>query len=158
MGSMTPRLMQQNDLAEVIAIEKAANQFPWSLKNFEDSLQANHHATVFINEESTIQAYVVVQTVMDEIHLLNICVKPEFQGKGLGRSALNYVINYAEKNSAAVILLEVRSSNQRAQQLYLQSGFNEMSVRAGYYPSQQGREDAVLMAMDLSMSSLFSEH
>jgi len=150
--------MLKTDLIDVLSIEKAANQFPWSLKNFKDSLQANHHATVFINEDNTIQAYVVVQTVMDEIHLLNICVKPEFQGKGLGRSALNYVINYAEKNSAAVILLEVRSSNQRAQQLYLQSGFNEMSVRAGYYPSQQGREDAVLMAMDLSMSSLFSEH
>jgi ribosomal-protein-alanine N-acetyltransferase len=154
---MTPHPMQQTDLVEVISIENAANQFPWSLKNFEDSLKANHHAIVFIDEDKTIQAYTVVQTVMDEIHLLNICVKPESQGKGLGRSALNYVINYAEKNSAAVILLEVRSSNQRAQQLYLQSGFNEMSVRTGYYPSQHGREDAVLMAMDLSMNSLFAE-
>jgi len=157
MGSMTPRLMQQNDLAEVIAIEKSANQFPWSLKNFEDSLRANHHAWVFLDKERDIQAYVVVQKVVDELHLLNICVKPELQGKGLGRYILNHVISFAETNSSAVILLEVRSSNRRAQQLYLQTGFNEMSVRTGYYPAQQGREDAVLMAMDLSMQSLFSE-
>lgn len=154
---MTPRLMQQNDLAEVIAIEKAANQFPWSLKNFEDSLRANHHAWVFRDNEGSIQAYVVVQKVVDELHLLNICVKPELQGKGFGRSILKHVLNFAETHSSAVILLEVRSSNRRAQQLYLQSGFNEISVRTGYYPAQQGREDAVLMAMDLSMQSLFSE-
>jgi [ribosomal protein S18]-alanine N-acetyltransferase len=154
---MTPRVMQQKDLTEVIAIEKAANQFPWSLKNFEDSLRANHHAWVFLDHQSDIQGYVIVQKVVDELHLLNICVKPESQGKGFGRLMLNHIIYFAETNSSAVILLEVRSSNQRAQQLYLQSGFNEMSVRTAYYPAEQGREDAVLMAMDLSMQSLFSE-
>lgn len=154
---MTPRLMQQKDLTEVIAIEKAANQFPWSLKNFEDSLRANHHAWVFLGHQNDIQGYVIVQKVVDELHLLNICVKPELQGKGFGRLMLNHIISFAETNFSAVILLEVRSSNQRAQQLYLQSGFNEMSVRTAYYPAEQGREDAVLMAMDLSMQSLFSE-
>jgi [ribosomal protein S18]-alanine N-acetyltransferase len=154
---MTPRLMQQNDLTEIIAIEKSANQFPWSLKNFEDSLRSNHHAWVFLDKQNDIQGYVITQKVMDELHLLNICVKPDSQRRGVGRSILNHVISFAETNFAAVILLEVRSSNQRAQQLYLQSGFNEMSVRTGYYPAQQGREDAVLMAMDLSMQSLFFE-
>ena len=149
--------MQQKDLTEVTAIEKAANQFPWSLKNFEDSLRANYHAWVFLNKQNDIQGYVVTQKIMDELHLLNICVKPESQGKGFGRLMLNHVISFAEMNSTAVILLEVRSSNQRAQQLYLQSGFNEMSVRTGYYPAEQGREDAVLMAMDLVMQSLFPD-
>ena len=49
-----------------------------------------------------------------------------------------------------LIVLEVRRSNQRAQKLYLQAGFNEMSVRKNYYPGKQGREDAILMGMDLA--------
>lgn len=154
---MTPKIMQHNDLVEVLAIEQAANAFPWSLKNFEDSLRSGHNAWLFSNENNSILGYAITQTVVDEIHLLNICVTPEFQGKGLGRKILDHVIEFAETKSAAVILLEVRRSNQRAQQLYLRAGFNEMSVRAKYYPAENGREDAILMAMDLSMISFFSD-
>lgn len=154
---MKTRLMQQQDIAEVVAIEKMANQFPWSLNNFEDSLRANHNALVFCDSQNKIQAYVITQTVADELHLLNVCVKPESQGKGLGRTVVDYVIDFANQNSAAVILLEVRSSNHRAQQLYLQAGFNEMSIREGYYPAEKGREDAVLMAMDMTAFAFFSE-
>jgi ribosomal-protein-alanine N-acetyltransferase len=53
-------------------------------------------------------------------------------------------------------VLEVRRSNKKAQNLYLQMGFNEMSVRRGYYPAQQGREDAILMGLDLDMMAIFS--
>ncbi|OUR89000.1 ribosomal-protein-alanine N-acetyltransferase [Methylophaga sp. 42_8_T64] len=155
--SMIPKLMQPQDLAEVVAIEQAANQFPWNLKNFQDSLKAKHQAWIFRGTQNELQGYVITQSVVDELHILNICVRPEMQGQGLGRTILNHVVNFAETNSAAVILLEVRSSNHRAQQLYLQSGFNEMSVREGYYPAENGREDAVLMAKDLSMLALFTE-
>lgn len=154
---MTPKLMQPHDLDEVFAIEETANQFPWSFKNFQDSLKAKHLAWVFRGGNKEIQGYVIAQTVADELHILNICVKPKMQGQGLGKLILNHVVNYAETNSVAVILLEVRSSNKRAQQLYLQLGFNEMSVRGGYYPAENGREDAVLMAKDLSMLSMFKE-
>ena len=142
--------MTPDDLLNVVNIEQEANQFPWSIKNFEDSLKANNQAWVFINEQSDIQGYTIVQKVVDETHLLNICVKPSAQGQGLGREILNYVINFANSISSVLIVLEVRSSNNRAQQLYLQSGFNEMSVRKDYYPAKEGREDAVLMGMDLS--------
>ena len=101
--------------------------------------------------------FAIVQRVLDEAHLLNICVKPSKQGKGLGKAILQHVIDYANSISAVIILLEVRSSNERAQQLYLNSGFNEMSVRKGYYPAKEGREDAILMAMDLDLMSLFKD-
>ncbi len=149
--------MQLQDLDEVFAIEEAANQFPWSFKNFQDSLKAKHLAWIFCGDDKDVHGYVIAQTVADELHILNICVRPDMQGRGLGKKILNHVVNYAEMNSISVILLEVRSSNQRAQQLYLQSGFNEMSVREGYYPAEGGREDAVLMAKDLSMLSMFKE-
>jgi len=94
--------------------------------------------------------YTIVQQVVDEAHLLNICVKPSLQGQGIGRKILDHVIAFANSVSSVLIVLEVRRSNDRAQQLYSQAGFNEMSVRKDYYPAEQGREDAILMGMDLS--------
>jgi ribosomal-protein-alanine N-acetyltransferase len=154
---MNVRSMQAQDMADVLAIEQSANEFPWDKKSFEDSLKTGHEAWVFYEQTDDIVGFVIVQRVLDEAHLLNICVKPTAQGRGLGKGIVQHVIDYANSISAVIILLEVRRSNERAQQLYLQSGFNEMSVRKGYYPAKQAREDAILMAMDLDLMSLFKE-
>ena len=149
--------MLQHDIAEVLAIEKSATAFPWTQKNFEDSLKSGHHAWVFFSDTSEIIAYTLVQQVVDETHLLNICVKPSAQGQGFGREVLKYVIDFANSVSSVLIVLEVRRSNQRAQKLYVQAGFNEMSLRKDYYPAEIGREDAILMGLDLDLFSLFTE-
>lgn len=150
--------MLATDLVAVHAIETAANQFPWSLKNFEDSLQSGYQGWV-VRETEKVIAYALVQHVLDEAHLLNICVHPAEQGKGLGRKLLNAVIDAVCLRGSNLIVLEVRRSNRRAQELYLSAGFNEMSVRRGYYPAVQGREDAVMMGMTLFSAdeSLFSK-
>lgn len=155
---MNTRKMQHSDLKEVVLIEQAANQFPWSARNFEDCLKAGHEAWIFENNDEEMIGYTIVQHVVDEAHLLNICVKPSEQGQGFGRKILNHVIDYAEGIAAVLIVLEVRRSNQRAQQLYLQAGFNEMSVRKGYYPGENDREDAILMGMDLALMSFFADN
>lgn len=152
---MQARAMTQQDIAEVTAIEKSATAFPWSEKNFEDSLKSGHHAWVFFDKTDEIIGYALVQNVIDEAHLLNICVKPSLQGQGYGREILDHVLNFASSTLAVFIVLEVRSSNRRAQQLYLHAGFNEMSVRKNYYPAKIGREDAILMGLDLNIMSLF---
>lgn len=154
---MKLRQMQQNDIVDVVIIEQEANQHPWSTKNFEDCLKAGHQAWVFVNDNEEMLGYTIVQQVVDEAHLLNICVKPSFQGQGIGSKILNHVIDFANSVSSVLIVLEVRRSNNRAQQLYLNSGFNEMSVRENYYPAEQGREDAILMGMDLDLLSIFSD-
>lgn len=140
--------MLATDLSAVHAIETTANQFPWSLKNFEDSLQSGYQGWI-VREAEKIIAYALVQHVLDEAHLLNICVHPAEQGKGLGRQLLNAVIDVVSLRGSNLMVLEVRRSNRRAQELYLSAGFNEMSVRRGYYPAVQGREDAVMMGLTL---------
>jgi ribosomal-protein-alanine N-acetyltransferase len=100
--------------------------------------------------------YAVVQFIMDEAHLLNICVDPDLQGRGFGRRILEHIIEHAKSRESAVVVLEVRCSNNKAQNLYTQAGFNEMSVRRGYYPAEQSREDAILMGLDLDMMAIFS--
>jgi ribosomal-protein-alanine N-acetyltransferase len=149
---LNKRDLRVADLTKVVEIEQAANRFPWSYKNFEDCLLAGHHAWAIVDQQDEIIGYTIIQVIVDELHLLNICIAPKFQGQGYGRELLNEVIELADEHSASVVLLEVRRSNHRAQQLYLQSGFNEVSVRRGYYPAENGREDAILMAMDLSFS------
>jgi len=152
------RNMCQDDILNVVQIEQDANEFPWSKKNFEDCLKAKNEAWVFINDADEIIAYTIVQKVVDEAHLLNICVRSNAQGQGIGQKILNHVIDYAINNLFSVlIVLEVRDSNQRAQHLYLQAGFNEMSVRKNYYPAKEGREDAILMGLDLDLMSLFKD-
>lgn len=150
-----PRVMLDEDLAEVHAIEKSANRFPWSVKNFSDSLDAGHYAWVFCDPYDAIIGFAIVQLVLDEAHLLNICVRPDMQRQGYGRRILEHIIDYTKSRSAVLLVLEVRLSNHRAQQLYEQFGFNEMTIRRGYYPAEQGREDAILMGLDLSMLSVF---
>ncbi len=147
---MKIRSMQDQDIAEVVAIEQSANNFPWSYKNFKDCMKAKYQSWVFLDESGDILGYTVIQRVIDETHLLNICIKPKHQGQGLGRKILEHVIEFSKDNSLVLIVLEVRRSNRRAQKLYLQAGFNEMSVRKNYYPGEQGREDAILMGMDLA--------
>ena len=154
---MKSRKMQQGDVADILRIEQSANQFPWSKINFENCLKSKHQAWVFIDDVKEIQGYAIVQRVVDEAHLLNICVKPSAQGQGLGREILKYIIDYANSISSVLIVLEVRSSNKRAQQMYLSAGFNEMSVRKNYYPSKEGREDAILMGLDLDLMSFFND-
>jgi [ribosomal protein S18]-alanine N-acetyltransferase len=155
---LLPRVMLEEDLFEVHAIEKAANRFPWSRQNFSDSLKSGHFCWVYCNAFDDIIGYAIVQLVVDEAHLLNICVRPEMQRQGFGRRILEHVIDYAKTRSANLIVLEVRQSNFRARQLYHQLGFNEMTVREGYYPAEQGREDAILMGLDLSALAIFGEN
>lgn len=152
---MQPRIMLKEDLDDVYAIERASNRFPWSRQNFADSLDAGHHAWVFCDAYDVILGYAIVQLIIDEAHLLNICVHPDMQRQGLGRRILEHVIDHARSRDAVLLVLEVRRSNYRAQQLYRNAGFNEMSVRRDYYPAEKGREDAILMGLDLSAMAIF---
>jgi ribosomal-protein-alanine N-acetyltransferase len=91
----------------------------------------------------------VVQIILDEAHLLNITVKPENQGRGLGLTLLEHLMAIAYKADARECFLEVRDSNTAAFKLYERYGFNEIGRRRDYYPAVGGREDAVVMACTL---------
>ena len=94
--------------------------------------------------------YAFLTVVLDEAQLLNLCVAPEYRASGVGARILQKAKILAQDRGAKSIFLEVRQSNSRAIALYLAMGFNELGVRRGYYPSLNGREDALIMALDLS--------
>lgn len=152
---ITLRKMTVADLTAVSTIEKQSTLFPWTVKHFEDCLKAGHEAWVICDNEDHIISFTIVQKVVDELHLLNICVQLQHQGQGYGKAMLNHVVQFARELGSVLIVLEVRRSNTKAQSLYAQAGFNEMSVRRDYYPAEEGREDAILMGLDLRLLSLF---
>lgn len=142
------RLMQPADLDQVMAIEPSIYAHPWTRGNFEDSLKVGYHCWV-IDWGGTMIGYGVLMTGAHEAHLLNLSIAPGWQRRGLGRTLLEHFVRIARDNDAQLMLLEVRPSNSAARRLYVDFGFREISVRRGYYPSERGREDAILMGLPL---------
>lgn len=142
------RPLQMGDLDAVMAVEPLIYSHPWTRGNFSDSLQAGYSCWA-CEHDGQLAGYAVLMLVLDEAHLLNISIAMEFQGLGLGRNLLEHVIYIARGHGAQMMFLEVRPSNKTAISLYESIGFNEFSVRKGYYPAAKGREDAILMGLAL---------
>ena len=145
------RLMEEDDLDTVIVIEEAAYPFPWTRGIFFDCLNIGYLCRV-LERNGKIVAYAVMSVAVGEAHLLTIVVPNKEQGKGYGKQMLNEMIRHAVDDNASTMYLEVRTSNKVAIQLYHERGFNELGIRSNYYPAENGREDALILALDLSFA------
>ena len=142
--------MQVADLPEVLAIENDVYPHPWSRGNFLDSLYSGYEAWTLREPDGALAGYFLVMLAVDEAHLLNISVRRDLHGKGVGRLQLGKVVEVAKEKRMVSILLEVRPSNERAVAVYNQYGFERIGVRKGYYPaSNNSREDAIVMRFHL---------
>ena len=142
------RPMREADLDEVMRIEVRAYPFPWTLGIFRDCLRAGY--PMWVQEHAgAIVGYGVLSIAADEAHVLNLCTAPDCEGQGLGRRMLQALLRIARGGGAQRVFLEVRPSNPRAFDLYERNGFNEIGRRPRYYPAHDGREDAIVMAMEL---------
>lgn len=142
------RGMRAEDLDAVSALESIAYEFPWSPGIFRDCLKSGYPCWVLC-ANGVFSGYGILSMGAGEAHLLNICVAPEQQGKGLGRRFLMRLIDIARWNAAERLFLEVRPSNPLAKKLYESVGFIEIGRRPRYYPATDGREEAIVMALDL---------
>ena len=141
------RTMTRFDLEPVYAIEQASYEFPWTKGLLADCLRVGYHSFVY-EENNEIRGYAFVSTVLDEAHLLNICIAPQYQHQGYGQQFLQWLMDHFRDNGAKTMYLEVRMSNHIAIQMYQNMGFNEIGVRRNYYPAKQGKEDAQLFACE----------
>ena len=142
------RPMRESDLDAVLAIEVRAYPFPWTRGIFRDCLNAGHPAWV-LEQDGRLLGYGVLSIAAGEAHVLNVCTAPEWQGRGHGRRTLRTLLQLARARGAERVYLEVRPSNPEAIALYHAEGFNEIGRRPRYYPAKDGREDAIVMAMEL---------
>ncbi len=142
------RAMRGDDLDAVAHIDAAAYPYPWSHAIFRDCLAAGYECWV-LARPGEILGYGVLSIAAGEAHLLNLCVAPRHQRGGHGRRILARMLDLARWHRAERVFLEVRPSNPVAIALYHATGFNEIGERPNYYPAAGGREDALVMAIEL---------
>jgi len=147
-GASSARPMSEADLTEVLVIEHEAYAWPWSEGIFRDCLRVGYCCWV-LEHEGRVEAYGIMQAAVGESHILNLCVRPSSQGRGFGGQLLAHLLAVARTHHSHVALLEVRPSNLAARRLYRRVGFSEVGVRRGYYPGHGGREDALVLALEL---------
>jgi ribosomal-protein-alanine N-acetyltransferase len=136
--------MRLSDLDEVMMIEKKSYPISWSKSVMRDCIKSDYHCIV-LKMNTKVIGFGIVMTILDEAHLLNMCVDSDFQGKGYGRKLLKYIENICIYNHCKVFLLEVRESSPVARSLYKSFGFKQIGLRKNYYKKINGREHAIVM-------------
>jgi [ribosomal protein S18]-alanine N-acetyltransferase len=137
------------DLPDIMTIECKACRFPWAIGNFRDSLNCSGYLCFGLKNSNKLIGYGILTVAAGESHVLNIVIDPDVQGQGHGTFLMRYLLYVAKRHGAGIVFLEVRNSNKTAFHVYHQLGFNEIGTRRNYYPAEKGREDAIVLALEL---------
>jgi [ribosomal protein S18]-alanine N-acetyltransferase len=134
------------DLDGVIAIEDASFNNPTSRAWYEAELARPDVCKVFVirTPERFVAGFAAFWKVLDEMHINNLAIHPDWRERGLGRRLLAGVLAAAHGMGVRRATLEVRRSNLAAQRLYAAAGFRVVGVREGYYA--QPVEDALVLS------------
>lgn len=135
-------------LEQAWQIEQLAHAFPWTKSQLAQQLEKKN-LNFGIWENQILVSFVCTQRIFPEAEILNIATHPKHQGKGIGKKLLDSLMKQLKNEHFERIYLEVRTSNQRAIDLYESLGFNQIGERPNYYPTKKGREDALLYAIEL---------
>jgi [ribosomal protein S18]-alanine N-acetyltransferase len=138
------RPMNELDIPMVVTIEKSAYQFPWSEGIFRDCLRVGYVCRV-IDAGGDTGGYGIMSVGAGEAHILNVCIREEYRGRGFARKMLLYLMDRARSVGMYEAFLEVRPSNTAAARLYHSMGFEQIGIRRGYYQATGGREDAAVL-------------
>lgn len=146
------RQMRKDDLDSVIAIDRLSFHLPWPESAYSHDLTNNSNAILWVAEErpedgnSKVVGMVDVWVIQEEAHIATLAVHPDYRGNGIAANLLRIVLIEAYNLGARRAMLEVRESNQAAQSLYKDFGFEIVSRRRRYY--RDNNEDALLMNLE----------
>lgn len=129
-------------------IELTAYPFPWTRGIFTDCIMVGYDCWG-LQAGKILLGYCVQTHAAGESHLLNLCIAPESQRQGLGSVLLDHAIRLASSQGCNSMFLEVRPSNPAGFSLYEKRGFVVVGERPGYYTGANGRENAIVMKLDL---------
>ncbi len=131
----------------IMEIERVSFPTPWTSHAFEDEARRPLSSLWVLLEDSIVVGYICFWIVADEVHLMNIAVRQEMRGRGLGKGLLDKMTEVGVAQGAKSVYLEVRPSNGDARNLYRKRGFREIGLRPRYY--RDTGEDAILMTLPL---------
>ena len=139
--------MTEADVAAIEALERACFSEPWSEKSLRESLANPRYRILTAKAEGRLICYVSTFLVADEMNIANVAVDSEFRRLGVGKRLMDSAVILAKQNRMTTIYLEVRKSNEAAQELYRKVGFERGGVRKNFY--DHPKEDGLIMRMDL---------
>jgi ribosomal-protein-alanine N-acetyltransferase len=146
------RPMTLVDVPAVVAVERGAYLFPWSEGVFRDCVRVGYLCRV-VEAASEVAGYGIMSYGAGEAHILNICIRGDLRGMGVGRRLMDFLLSRARDAEMQDVFLEVRPSNPVAIRLYESLGFVKVGVRKGYYQATGGREDALVYKLVLAAAS-----
>ena len=144
--------LSPDDLDDILELERQGYATPWSEQVFRDCFRADYRLWG-VRVAGVLAGFSIGARMVDEIHLLNLCVGHRHRKSGLGRRLLRHLATEASREGVNRLLLEVRRSNYLAIELYRSEGLTVIGERPGYYPDGASREDALVMALDLSATT-----
>jgi ribosomal-protein-alanine N-acetyltransferase len=140
--------MQPKHLPEVLRIEQASYPDPWSQAAFMREIETTGITVAIVAQRAgVVLGYVVAWFIVDEAHIGNVTVAPEYRRQGTGRLMMEWLLRYAVERGCTFSTLEVRASNRGAQRLYESLGFRSAALRKAYYSHPP--EDAIVMLRTL---------
>ncbi len=135
--------MAEEDLDQVLAIERSSFPSPWLRQHFLDELNSPHAFPYSAFDPSgRLVGFICPMLLLDEGHVMDVAVDPSCRGKGIGRILVQRVLDDCRARGASFVSLEVRVSNEAAISLYRGMGFVETGRRKRYY---KDGEDALMM-------------
>ena len=148
-GAAPPALvfepMVAADLPQVLEIERLAFAKPWTAGLFLHELKLSFSRLQLArtaNGDRRLLGYVCWWVIGDEVHILNLAVRPDARRGGTGRALVQRVLDDAVASAAGSVSLEVRPENEAALALYRSLGFSQIGRRRNYYGPG---EDAIIM-------------
>ena len=147
MDGLWVRPMKSQDIDDVLNIERLCFSTPWSHEAIKAEIESNHCARYVVAElGGVVTGYGGMWIILDEAHITNVAVHPNYRGMGVGEAIMKALIRTASRLKVEGMTLEVRVSNEIAQNLYKKLGFASVGVRKGYYTDNG--EDALIMWKD----------
>jgi [ribosomal protein S18]-alanine N-acetyltransferase len=147
------RPMTLADVPAVVFVERSSYQFPWSEGVFRDCIRVGYLCRV-VESAGEVAGYGIMSYGAGEAHILNVCVRQDLRGAGVGRRLMDFLLERARAAQMQDIFLEVRPSNPTAIRLYESLGFARVGVRKAYYQANGGREDAWVYKLTLAQEGV----
>jgi ribosomal-protein-alanine N-acetyltransferase len=139
--------MKVEHLPEIVSIETASFTTPWSETLFYNEIFKAIAVSRVAKIEGKVVGHLCANVILDEGHILNLAVHPEFRRLGIASSLIKEMIDIMRDRNCRSVFLEVRISNEQARIMYQKFGFSLLGTRKNYYISPV--EDAVIMVLRL---------
>lgn len=142
MNDVEIAVARQSDIDGVYHLEMSAFPSPWRREFFESELDASGRLNLVARRNGEVIAYVFAMWFFDEMHVNKIAVAENERRHGIAATLMDRCFEFAKLHRIKTISLEVRKSNQGAQEFYRNLQFAASYVRPRYYPDG---ETAVVM-------------